>query len=197
MGIEATRERIVDGAAALFADVGIDEATVQDVLERAGVSRRTFYQYFDSKEQVLAAVYDRWVDGLVRAVASTVDPTADPVSIVVAGLDAWITYQQQTAPTAVRLMAEASRPTSLLHPRREATIDALVATIDAAVRQVVGANVDPLVFRGLVLGAEGLSLHLAEHSRLDAERARLRRVVGASFLVILGHTGELPDPPRS
>lgn len=197
MGTEATRARIVDGAALLFAEMGIAEATVQHVLERASVSRRTFYQYFDGKEDVLAAVYDRWVDGLVAAVANRADPTAPPVDIVVDALDAWLAYQIDTSPTAVLLMVEAARPSSLLHPRRERTLDALVGTIDATVRQVLGVDVDPLVYRGLVLGVEGLALHLAEQGALGDQRARLRRVVAGLFLTVLGHPGDLPDPPRT
>lgn len=197
MGTEATRARIIDGAALLFAEIGIGDATVQHVLERASVSRRTFYQYFQGKEDVLAAVYDRWVDGLVAAVASSVEPSAQPVDIVVTALDAWLDYQITTSPTAVLLMVEAARPGSLLHPRRERTYDALIGTIDATVRQVLGASVDPLVFRGLVLGVEGLALHVAEHGGLAAERARLRRVVAGLFLTVLARPAELPDPPRT
>lgn len=197
MGTEATRARIVEGAAALFGEVGIAEATVQDVLERASVSRRTFYQYFTSKEDVLAAVYDRWVDDLVRTVASSVVPGSEPVEIVVTALDAWLEHLSATGPVAIRLMVEAARHDTPLHARREQTFDALVRTVDEAMRTVVGARVDPLVYRALLLGAEGLVLHLAERGDLEPQRARLRRVVGSVFFTVLGAPESLPDPPRA
>jgi AcrR family transcriptional regulator len=201
VGTEATRSRIVDGAAALFGEVGIAEATVQDVLGRASVSRRTFYQYFTSKEDVVAAVYDRWVDDLVRSVAASVvpwsgPPGTEPVDIVVEALDAWLAHLHATGPVGIRLMVEAARHDTQLHPRRERTFDALVQTIDGAMRTILGARVDPLVYRALLLGAEGLVLHLAERGELEGQRARLRRVVGSLFFTVLGAHGALPDPPR-
>lgn len=196
MSTSETRERIIEGAAALFAETGVGDATVQGVLDRARVSRRTFYQYFDGKEDVLAAVYDRWVDGLVAVVAAAVETPSEPVGKLVSALDAWLRYQQEHGETSIRLMIEAARPGSLLHPRRERTHDALVSTTDAAVRQVLGARVDPLVFRALLLGVEGLVLHLAAHGRLAEDHARLRRVVAGLFLTVLNRPGELPDPPR-
>jgi AcrR family transcriptional regulator len=197
VGTPETRERIIEGATALFAEVGVVDATVQDVLDRAHVSRRTFYQYFDGKEDVLAAVYDRWVDGLVAVVAEAAVAPREPVDKVVSALDAWLRYQRDGGQASVGLMVEAARPGSRLHPRREQTHDVLVATIDAAVRQVLGANVDPLVFRGLLLAAEALVLHLAAHQALDEEYARLRRVVAGLFLTVLNRPEELPDPPRA
>lgn len=196
MGTSETRERIIEGATALFAEVGVGDATVQHVLDRAHVSRRTFYQYFDGKEDVLAAVYDRWVDGLVAVIAEAVVAPREPVDKLVSALDAWLRYQQERPQASVSLMVEAARPGSLLNPRRERTHDALVATTDAAVQQVLGARVDPLVYRALLLGVEGLVLHLAAHGRLAAEHARLRRVVAGLFLTVLNRPGELPDPPR-
>jgi AcrR family transcriptional regulator len=43
-----TRERILEGAARVFADVGFAEATIADVLEAAGVTKGAFYHHFDN-----------------------------------------------------------------------------------------------------------------------------------------------------
>ncbi len=45
----AYRERIVRAAAEVFVERSYVAATVDDVLSRAGVSRPTFYRYFDNK----------------------------------------------------------------------------------------------------------------------------------------------------
>ncbi|MEZ4240976.1 MAG: TetR/AcrR family transcriptional regulator [Myxococcota bacterium] len=196
MGTEATRTRIIEGAAAVFGAAGIAEATVQDVLERASVSRRTFYQYFTSKEDVLAAVYDGWVDELVQRVGGMAVSGSEPVDVVVAALDTWLQQLQRDAPLSIRMMVEAARHDSQLHARREHTFDVLVSTTDEAMRGFLGARVDPLVYRALFLGAEGLVLHLAERGELERAPARLRRVVGALFFTVLGSHDTLPDPPR-
>ena len=47
------REAIVDAAVALFRERGFDRTRVQDILERAGISLGTFYNYFPGKDAVL------------------------------------------------------------------------------------------------------------------------------------------------
>jgi AcrR family transcriptional regulator len=39
-------------------ELGYPETTVRDVLERAGMSRRTFYQLFENREECFLAAYD-------------------------------------------------------------------------------------------------------------------------------------------
>lgn len=48
------RFAIFDAATDLFAAKGYDETTVEDVAEKAGVSRRSFFRYFSSKGDILA-----------------------------------------------------------------------------------------------------------------------------------------------
>ncbi len=44
---------------------GFVATTISDLVERAGVSRRTFYEHFENKEQCLLATYDMLADGLI------------------------------------------------------------------------------------------------------------------------------------
>lgn len=46
--------RIEDCATALILDHGFDQVTIDEICEQAAVSRRTFFNYFDSKDQVAA-----------------------------------------------------------------------------------------------------------------------------------------------
>ena len=56
---EETRERIVDAALRLFRDKGFDETTMRDVAAEAGMATGAAYYYFQSKEELVMALYAR------------------------------------------------------------------------------------------------------------------------------------------
>jgi mycofactocin system transcriptional regulator len=55
----------------LFADQGFEETTVDQVAAAAGVSRRTFFRYFDSKTAVLWSAFDVEVATIRRLLSET------------------------------------------------------------------------------------------------------------------------------
>lgn len=64
------REDIGRAAVRLFAERGFDGVTVADIADAAGISERTFFRYFATKDEVLLA-YERHVwERLVAAVAA-------------------------------------------------------------------------------------------------------------------------------
>jgi AcrR family transcriptional regulator len=70
---EARRAEIVSAATAAFAERGIAHTAVSDIVKAAGVAQGTFYLYFKSKDDVVAAAAERigdvMVDGIERVVA--------------------------------------------------------------------------------------------------------------------------------
>lgn len=60
----ATRESLLDAARAAFVEQGYAGTRVADVAARAGVAHGTFYTYFDSRADVLAALVDAVGDRL-------------------------------------------------------------------------------------------------------------------------------------
>ena len=58
------RDRIVESVIEVVSETGYAGLTVRAVVERAGVSRRTFYEHFSNKEDVFLAVYDVVVERL-------------------------------------------------------------------------------------------------------------------------------------
>jgi AcrR family transcriptional regulator len=49
---EATRQKLLDAAAQVFAEVGLDAASVEAICDRAGFTRGAFYSNFDSKDEL-------------------------------------------------------------------------------------------------------------------------------------------------
>jgi AcrR family transcriptional regulator len=58
------------------AEKGYARVAVADVIERAGVSRKTFYEQFANKEECFLAAYDAGVDRLLAAIDAALEPLA-------------------------------------------------------------------------------------------------------------------------
>lgn len=54
------RQAILDAALALFAARGFDATPVPEIAKRAGLSPGTIYRYFESKEDLVNALYRHW-----------------------------------------------------------------------------------------------------------------------------------------
>ncbi|HEX3899748.1 MAG TPA: TetR/AcrR family transcriptional regulator [Mycobacteriales bacterium] len=63
-----TRQRLLDIALRLFADNGFHATLVDDIAREAGVSRATFYQYFNSRDQVVVELVEECGAELMRVV---------------------------------------------------------------------------------------------------------------------------------
>ncbi len=66
---DLVREAIADAAWGLFAEEGYEATTVADIARAAGVSRRTFFRYFSSKEDVVVGTSDALAEDLLAAFA--------------------------------------------------------------------------------------------------------------------------------
>ena len=67
---EERKKEILDIAEELFTAKGYDNTSTTDILERVGIARGTMYYHFKSKEEILDALIDRIIQGIVRNVKS-------------------------------------------------------------------------------------------------------------------------------
>lgn len=65
---EARRSEILDVASELFTLKGYDSTSTNDILDRVGIARGTLYYHFKSKEEILDALIDRILQGVVQNV---------------------------------------------------------------------------------------------------------------------------------
>lgn len=76
-----TREALSQAALQLFQRRGFDAVTIDDITADAGVSRRTFFRYFSSKEAVFFAPQEaRLVSFEARISATTPSGQTDPLA---------------------------------------------------------------------------------------------------------------------
>src|ERR1019366_3773659 len=81
------RERLVRAALDLFSETGYDNTTVAQIVDRAGLTKSTFFRHFPDKREVLAAGQDTLCQLLSDGIAAA-SPSATPLEAVAAGLDA-------------------------------------------------------------------------------------------------------------
>ena len=74
---EQTRQRIAEAGLRLFLEHGFETTTLDAIAEAAGIARRTFFHYFDSKEALLYAHEDE-VEHSIRAALADVDSNTPP-----------------------------------------------------------------------------------------------------------------------
>ncbi|MEU3016933.1 helix-turn-helix domain-containing protein [Nocardiopsis sp. NPDC007018] len=110
--------RVLDTASELFYTRGINTVGMELVAERAGVTKKTIYDRFGSKQRLVVAYLRardaRWRDFL----AARIDPRATPRARVAAtfeALDAWMREENERGCAMVNAYAELSEPG---HPGR-------------------------------------------------------------------------------
>ncbi|MEU6603212.1 TetR/AcrR family transcriptional regulator [Streptomyces flaveolus] len=70
------RMRLADAAFALFDERGYEQTTVDDIAERAGVGRTTFFRHYGSKEAVIFPDHDRMLELIRDRLATSSHSTA-------------------------------------------------------------------------------------------------------------------------
>ena len=78
----------------LFLRRGFQQTTIDDIAEAANISRRTYFRYFETKDEALFA----WVDDVGSAIAGVVAgrPQEEPISTTLRrALDGLVEYAEQ------------------------------------------------------------------------------------------------------
>ncbi len=127
----ATRERILETAYQLFYERGFARISMDAVAARAGVTKRTLYNHFTSKDELLGEILKRQsalAVARIRAWAVTQDGTVDDlVDGIFAGLNAWAGKKRWEGPGFTRLALELAdlpgHPARTAARRHKATIE--------------------------------------------------------------------------
>ena len=86
------RRQLLDAALEVFVSQGYHAAAMDDIAERAGVSKPVLYQHFPGKLDLYLALLDQSVDELVATVRDALGSTVDNKQRVAATFTAYFEY---------------------------------------------------------------------------------------------------------
>jgi AcrR family transcriptional regulator len=101
---QRTRDRLVESALIVLGRRSADARIIDELIEMAGVSRGTFYNYFRTNDELLAAVAAETADELLRIVDPLVRDDPDPASRIAGGVRLVLTVAR-AHPQFVRFVA--------------------------------------------------------------------------------------------
>ncbi|TDZ90262.1 TetR/AcrR family transcriptional regulator [Mycobacteroides salmoniphilum] len=88
----AYRRRLIEGLEASLAEKNFQRTTIADIVRHAHTSRRTFYQYFETKQACLLALHKQASQDEIAAVAAAVDHTMPWQVQIRQATEAWIDF---------------------------------------------------------------------------------------------------------
>ncbi len=166
------RERLLAAMIGAATEIGYNNLTVQNVLTRAGISRPTFYEQFEDKEDCFLAAFDAAAGRMqVRIEAAGLDagPTwRDQLRSGIAELLRFIVDEPEEARIVI-VEARASSPAGL--QRRDELLDRFAGCVDALVREDLDEPPSAIAAAGVVGGIESVlyaRLQKDETEDLDA-----------------------------
>lgn len=152
------RERLIAAMLRATAELGYRDLNVQDVLDRAGVSRPTFYEHFTNKEDCFVAAFDSAADRFrsrIEAEASEGENWRERLRLGLEELLRFVTDEPDAAMTLI-VDARAACPPALA--RRDELLDHFASCIDTQVRNELSGGPPPsaIASAGIVGGIEAL-----------------------------------------
>ncbi|MFF9911808.1 TetR/AcrR family transcriptional regulator [Streptomyces sp. NPDC013457] len=101
----ARRNQLLGAAQEVFVAQGYHSAAMDDIAERAGVSKPVLYQHFPGKLELYLALLDQHCEALLQAVRTALASTTDNKLRVEATMDAYFAYVEDEG-GAFRLVFE-------------------------------------------------------------------------------------------
>jgi AcrR family transcriptional regulator len=167
----SARDRLAQAAFALFGERGYEATSIDDITERAGLGRTTFFRHYRSKEDVIFPYHDRLLEQIGERLRTSSDATA-----LVAVSD------------AVRLVLRHYIAEGDLARRRYAITSAVPALRD---REIASVARYQRLFREFIAGWMGEE---GEPASLRAELMAASVVAAHNHVLRRWLRGESPDP---
>ncbi len=181
------RERLLAAMLSTVTETGYRALTVQDVLGPAGVSRPTFYEQFDDKEDCFLAAFDASAARLRERVGAAVAAAGpDWRDRLRGGIEELVRFvdDEPDAARAVIIEARASSPAGLR--RRDALLEGFASCIDGLAMEELAEPPAAVAAAGVVGGIDSV-LYARLQSRETGELHSL--VPSLMYFAVLPYTG--------
>lgn len=151
------RERLVVAMLMAASELGYRETNVQDVIDRAGVSRPTFYEHFSNKEDCFLAAFDTSAARLRKKVDDAREGGECWRDRLRCSLQALLEFAIAEPETARTLIVEARAASADAVMRRVQLLEHFAACLDAEARELdPSASFSSVTASGVVGGVESL-----------------------------------------
>ena len=197
LGEDVARNRVLLGATQVFATKGFRDASVEDLLQAAQVSRRTFYRFFKGKHDVALVLYTVGTNGLLDSCQRAIASETDVLVQLEKCIDIHLGNARRMGRLVYTLGGEAQSLESPLYQRRIEVHDQLVEMFVEA--SETARSVDPLFIRVLVVALEQvtrMALEISDMGRRVSDRsfARARAVMMRVATAAVEGTGPRVTP---
>ena len=118
---EATRTRILDAALEMFRSQGFESTTMRGIAAEAGVSLGSAYYYFESKEDLVMAFYERAIGAMIPGMEEALAGSDSFEGRVAAIMEVKFEYFRPNRAFLGALFRHAADPQNRLSPFSEAT----------------------------------------------------------------------------
>ena len=182
------RERLLTAMLVTVNELGYRALTVQDVLNRAGVSRPTFYEQFEDKEDCFLAAFDTSAQRLRKRLgAATGEGDGGWRLWLRRGLEALLQFidEEPHAARTVIVEARASSPAGLR--QRDELLDRFATCIDTEARKELIDPPSAIAAAGIVGGIESVLYARLQREEADELESLLPSLMYFAVLPYEGH----------
>lgn len=166
---QGAKSDVLFNAIGVFTSKGVEDTTVQDLLDAANVSRRTFYKYFKNKVEVLESIYEI-AAGLLMARFKAMKKESTSLSdFVVSCVELFFDYHANLGPLIRMMTEEALRAGSPLAPHRASLLEQMVKLFDDRYFEEEGVRLDPKVYYSLIWMMESASINILTNTEATRE----------------------------
>lgn len=183
---ENTRARLLDAAAQVFAEAGLEGASVEAICERAGFTRGAFYSNFESKDELFLELSSTVAVERLTSVRARIDEfvasgvlkgDADPIDLVKKIMDSGVDDRRSVMMmTEIHIRALRDRDFGAAYLAQD---QAMIASIEGIIQSLVDSGLfvlrlevpeaarilmllwEAAMVRGAIEGQQGEPLHSA------------------------------------